>query len=66
MDFHQIFRICLAQEDLELIRFWEYLALDVAKIGNILRLFCLKLCNYKGDTIKLYVTVVAVIYVYQC
>ena len=22
MDFHQIFRICLPQEDLELIRFW--------------------------------------------
>ena len=30
MDFHQIFRGCLPQEDLEQIRFWGYPATSVA------------------------------------
>ena len=32
MDFHQSFRICVTQQDLELIRFWGYLATTVATV----------------------------------
>ena len=41
MDFQQIFRICLLQEDLELIRFWGSLATTVA-MATLLRFLGVK------------------------
>ena len=42
MDFQQIFRICLPKEDVELIRFWGYLATAVA-------VAVLRMCSSKED-----------------
>ena len=44
MDFHQIFRICLLQEDLQLIRFWGYLVATVA-MAALLKFSGLKVCS---------------------
>ena len=44
MDFHQIFRISLPQEDLELIKFWRYLATAVV-ILMLVGFWGLKICG---------------------
>ena len=44
MDFHQIFRVCLPQEDQDLIRFWAYPVTSVA-MTTLLRFLGLKLCG---------------------
>ena len=43
-DFHQIFRGCLTQEDLKLIRFWWHPVTTVA-MGTLLRFSGLKVCG---------------------
>ena len=58
MDFHQIFRICLPQEDLELIRFFFFLGgggggggypVTTVAMVTLLRFSGLKVCECSTD-----------------